>query len=55
MRAVWRPQAEGAGRETRTGHNEAKTKRNRFASEIVCFAKPLISLSPENAGFRGFQ
>jgi hypothetical protein len=35
--------------------NEAKTKRNRFASEIACFAKSLISLDPKVAGFRGFQ
>jgi len=35
--------------------NEAKTKRNRFASEIPCFAKPLISLCSQNAEFRGFE
>jgi hypothetical protein len=35
--------------------NEAKTKRNRFASEIACSAKSLISLRPKIAEFRGFQ
>jgi hypothetical protein len=35
--------------------NEAKTKRNRFASEIVCFAKPLNSLGSKIARFRGFE
>jgi hypothetical protein len=32
---------------------EAKTKRNRFYGEIMCFVKPLIFLRPENAGFLG--
>ena len=35
--------------------NEAQTKRNRFAREIQGFAKSLIFLRPENAGFRGFE
>jgi hypothetical protein len=31
-------------RETQIPRNETKTKRNRFASEILCFTKPLKSL-----------
>jgi len=38
-----------------TPQNETKTKRNRFAREILSIAKPLISLSPTKAEFRGFE
>jgi hypothetical protein len=42
-------------RETQIPRNETKTKRNRFAREILSIAKPLISLSPTKAEFRGFE
>jgi hypothetical protein len=41
--------------ETKTASKEAKTKGKRFAGEIGRFAKRLILLGPEIAGFRGFE
>jgi hypothetical protein len=32
-----------------------RAKRNRFASEIAWFSKPLISLRSQMSGFRGFE
>ena len=42
-------------REMKKRKNDTKTKRIRFASEIVGVAKSLTSLRSEIAEFRGFQ